>query len=48
MTKFIIIVLAIGVALWGTGVDLVSIKAEMTGTAQSGAQSLTGHQDDWG
>ena len=48
MTKFIIIVLAIGVALWGTGVDLVSIKQEVTGTANSGARSLTGQQDDWG
>jgi hypothetical protein len=48
MTKFIILVLAIGVALWGTGVDLVSIKQEMTGTASAGARSLTGKQDDWG
>ena len=48
MTKFIIIVLAIGVALWGTGVDLVSIKSEMTGTASAGARTLTGQQDDWG
>ena len=48
MTKFIIIVLAVGVALWGTGVDLLSIKQEMTSTAHSGARSLTGQHDDWG
>ena len=48
MSRFIIIVLAIGVALWGTGVDLVSIKQEVTGTAHAGARSLTGPQDDWG
>lgn len=48
MTKFIIIMLAVGVALWGTGVDLVSIKQEVTGTADQGARSLTGQHDDWG
>jgi hypothetical protein len=48
MTKFLIIVAAVGVALWGSGVDLVSIKSEVTGTASSGARSLTGQQDDWG
>ena len=48
MTKFIIIVAAVAVAMWGTGVDLVSIKQEVTGTASSGARSLTGQHDDWG
>lgn len=48
MTKLIIIALALLVALWGTGVNLATIKQEMTGTAQEGAQSLTGQSDDWG
>lgn len=48
MGKAFIILLAILVALWGTGVNLASIKQGLTGTASEGAQTLTGHEDDWG
>jgi hypothetical protein len=48
MAKGFIIVVAILVALWGTGVSLGGVKAGLTGTAHEGAQSLTGHHSDWG